>query len=269
MAGAPGTIWENVTADILAKAKFRGPVRFFDGRKGMARQDHECVDNPRFGYSWSRENRKDKGRIFYTVDGVEVASLDDAAALLLQMPGPNSPREQFQAMLSEGPEAASRRHALMDGEHFMRQGPFGMLMAFYQRSENAWHGGINRYSDILHKRGDPFPHWLYSVKSGTYEMARVMRLFAADRAKDAGLKCALGVSCRNCEILATIEAAMEEARTLPSGALPPRDIDDADIDAAKAMTCVGHVLTSARNVHVAEGIVSTREDREDRSYGPW
>ena len=38
------------------------------------------------------------------------------------------------------------------------------------------------------------------------------------------------------------------------------------IDAAKAMTCVGHVLTSDKEVHVAEGIVWTKADRE---AGPW
>lgn len=261
-----GAIWEGVTADILAKAKFRGPVRFADGRNGMAQQDHECVDNPRFGYAWRRESRKDKGRIFYTVDGREVASLDEAARELLREPDPASPRERMKAMLSESPADRAKRHAEMHGESFMRDGPFGMLMASYARSENAWHGGINRYSDALRERGEPFPSWLYAVKSGTYEMARVMRLFAADRVKDAGLKCALGKACRRCEILTTIEATMEERRTKPSGMLPPRDIDDADIDAAKAMTCVGHVLTSDKEVHVAEGIVWTKEDRE---AGPW
>jgi hypothetical protein len=259
-------IWENVTADILAKAKFRGPVRYSDGRNGMAQQDHECVDNPRFGYSWRRESRKEKGRVFYTVDGVEVGSLDEAARHLLRDPDPQSPRERMKALLAEGPAERQRRHAEMDGEHFMRDGPFGMLMASYTRSNNAWHSGINRYSDTLRERGEPFPHWLYAVKSGTYEMARVMRLFAADRMKDTGLKCALGKACRECEILATIEATMEERRTSPMGILPPSDIDDSDIDAAKAMTCVGHVLSSDTEIHVAEGIVWTKEDRET---GPW
>ena len=162
-------IWEGVTADILAKAKFRGPVRYGDGQNGMAQQDHECVDNPRFGYSWRRENRKDKGRVFYT------------------------------------------------------------------------------------------------VKSSTYEMSRVMSLFATDRMKDMGLKCALGKACRKCEILNTIKATMEERRTRPMGVLSPDDIDDSDIDAAKAMTCIGHVLTSDKSIHVAEGIVWTKEDREGRA----
>ena len=259
-------IWEGVTADILAKAKFRGPVRFADGRNGMAQQDHECVDNPRFGYAWRRESRKDKGRIFYTVDGREVGSLDEAARDLLREPDPASPRERMKALLSESPADRQSRRAAMDGERFMRDGPFGMLMASYERMNNPWHVGINRYSDALRQRGEPFPNWLYAVKSGTFEMSRVMRLFAADRAKDTGLKCALGTACRKCEILTTIETAMEEQRTQPAGILPPRVIDDSDIDAAKAMTCVGHVLTSDKEVHVAEGIVWTKEDRESR---PW
>jgi hypothetical protein len=64
----------------LKAAKFKGPVRFIDGRGGMARQDYQCVDEPRFGYFWQRNDRKDKGRQAYMVDGVEVADLAEAAA---------------------------------------------------------------------------------------------------------------------------------------------------------------------------------------------
>lgn len=261
------TIWEGVTADILAKAKFRGPVRYADGRNGMARQDHECVDNPRFGYSWKRDNRQEKGRIFYTVDGVEMPDLETAARHLLAEPDPDSPREVMRRYMSASPEERQLRHAGYDAERFMRDGPFGMLMASYERMNNAWHGGINRYSDILRGRDEKWPQWLYATKSSVFEMARVMRLFQSDREADTGLRCALGKRCRGCEILKTIETTMEEARTKPAGILPPRDIDDSDIDAAKALTCVGHVLTSDKQIHVAEGIVWTKEDRGDWRHG--
>ena len=205
-------IWEGVTADILAKAKFRGPVRYADGRNGMAQQDHECVDNPRFGYAWKRDNRQDKGRVFYTVDGVEMPDLETAAKHLQAEPDPDSPREALKRLMSETPAERQARHAQMDSEQFMRNGPFGMLMASYARSENAWHNGINRYSDILRQRGEPHPSWLYATKSSVFEMARVMKKFAADRSEDTGLRCAMGKSCRGCEILKTIEATMEERR---------------------------------------------------------
>jgi hypothetical protein len=83
-----------VDIDDLKKAKFRGPVAFYDGARGMARQDFECVDNPRFGCFWRRENSKDKGRTAYMVDGCEVADLDEAARLLALPPDPDSPREK-------------------------------------------------------------------------------------------------------------------------------------------------------------------------------
>lgn len=260
-------IWHGATADILAKAKFRGPVRYADGRNGMAQQDYECVDNPRFGYAWRRDNRKDKGCVFYTVDGVEMPDLETAARHLQSEPNPDSPREVLRRFMSETPAERQARHAQMDAEQFMRDGPFGMLMASYARSENAWHNGINRYSDILRKRGAPHPSWLYATKSSVFEMSRLTKLFAADRKADTGLKCAMGNACRGCEILKTIEATMEERRTEPMGMLPPRDIDDSDIDAAKALTCIGHVLTHRSDIHVAEGIVWTKEDREDRRWG--
>jgi hypothetical protein len=41
----------------------------------------------------------------------------------------------------------------------------------------------------------------------------------------------------------------------------PREIDDADIDAAKAWTCVGHVLATEARV-IDGAYLTTKEDRE-------
>lgn len=66
-----------LTVEALKQAKFRGPVVFGDGRNGMAFQMFTCTEEPRFGYEWRREDRRDRGRIRYTVDGDPVAAVGD------------------------------------------------------------------------------------------------------------------------------------------------------------------------------------------------
>lgn len=97
-----------LTVESLKNAMFRGPVVFADGAKGMAVQEHVCVDEPRFGYAWRRENRRDRGRTYYTVDGAEVPSLEEACRLLALPPDPNSPFEVRKRVLAE---AKARREA--------------------------------------------------------------------------------------------------------------------------------------------------------------
>jgi hypothetical protein len=76
-----------ITADDLRKCSLRA-ITFLDGAKGAAIQVHECVEHPRLGVTWTRKDRNDKGETFYTVDGIQVETLDDAAALL------NKPRAE-------------------------------------------------------------------------------------------------------------------------------------------------------------------------------
>jgi hypothetical protein len=95
-----------LTTEALKAAKFRGPTVFGDGAKGMAFQKYECVDDPRFGYEWRRENRKDRGRIRYTVDGDAVAGdgdagIDEAIAKLKLPPDPNSYAEHMRRYREE------------------------------------------------------------------------------------------------------------------------------------------------------------------------
>lgn len=90
-----------VTVEQLRAVKFFGPVRFSDGARGMAQQDFEGHGFPRFGRSWRRENHRDKGRFFYTVDGAEVADLETAAAKLALPPDPNSPAELLRKYFEE------------------------------------------------------------------------------------------------------------------------------------------------------------------------
>ena len=75
----------------LSKGQFRGPVKFYDGRGGWARQDFQSMAEPRFGYAWQREDRNDRGRTWWMVDGKEVADFDEADRLLASPPAADSP----------------------------------------------------------------------------------------------------------------------------------------------------------------------------------
>jgi hypothetical protein len=261
-AGGGGVSIE-LTTEALGKALFRGPVAFYDYAKGGARQDFECVDEPRFGYAWKRETRSDKGRQYYMVDGKEVASLDEAARLLALPIDPESPAEiyrrhtdefKFSPKLNYGAtRALSEARCNADG------GPFGMIRAWLHRSENAWHGGMNAWSDIERKAGREHPSWIYRVKSAAHETSRAMYLFDADRKEDTGLRCALGMKCRDCPILKPIEQSMIDARMR---APFPREVEDFDIDAAKVWVCIGHILSEGSDV-IDGAFFRTKRDDDD------
>lgn len=253
-----------LTAEALSKAPFRGPVRFYDGRGGMARQDFECVAEPRFGYFWQRESREDRGRQAYMVDGREVADLDEACRLLAAPPAPDSPDAVLRKSIDEFKASPALNYgatrALSEARCNADAGPFGMIRAWKQRADQPWHVGINNLSDAARKAGEEWPRWLYQTKTATHEMSRGFYLFTRDRDADVGLMCARGVNCRECPILRQIETSMAEART---GSFA-REITEADIDAAKVWTCLGHLLTAGNDIH--EGAWSMKEDRE---RGPW
>lgn len=256
-----------MTPADLKEAKFRGPVRFIDGRKGMAQQDFQCVAEPRFGYSWRRENRQDRGRQFYTVDGREVADLEEAARLLAATPDPQSPDALMRAHIDEFKASPSLNYgatrALSEARCNASAGPFGMLRAWMRRTEHAYHVGINAYAEKERTAGVKWDNyrWLYEAKSAAHETYRLMYLFEADRKADTGLICALGARCRDCPILTTIEAELVAQRDHPKF---PRDIEDADIDAAKIWTCIAHILHERE--HPVDGVfVASARDREEAS----
>lgn len=251
----------DLTPEALSQAKFRGPVRFYDGSNGWARQEFDCVDEPRFGYAWQRDSRKDKGRQYYTVDGAEVADFAEAARLLALPPDPQSPAQQAKASIDEfkfSPKVGGATRALSEARCNGDAGPFGTVRAWMKRADNSWHQGINALSDQNRKAGEEFPHWLYHAKSAAHESYRAMYLFAADRETDTQLQCALGKRCRDCSILQQIETSMIASRL----SRLPSEIDDADIDAAKVWTCIGHVLT-IDHTKVCDGMfISTERDRK-------
>lgn len=251
-----------ITREGLEKAKFRGPMQFSDGHKGMARQDYECVSEPRFGYAWRREEYGDQGRTFYTVDGREVADLDEAARLLTEPADPESPRERMQRIFRD-PD--SRRAYLLSAKasHHASGGPFGPFVAAMERSSHPWHVGINRFQDAERAAGREWQSWLYSAKDAAHEAGRLMILWRRDREQDTGLQCVLGQACRTCPMLNTIEAAMVESRTPREGSiLPGYDVWDTDIDMAKTWTCITHVLRTPSVTYTGEGLLHTAADRE-------
>lgn len=251
-----------LTAQALKEAKFRGPVRFYDGPDGWARQDFQCIDQPRFGYAWQRENRKDKGRQWYMVDGREVASFDEAVSLLSLPPDADSPDELQRKPIDEfkfSPRVSGATRALSEARCNADVAPLSQLRAWMRRADHPWHVGINKISDAERQAGRDFPHWLYHCKSAAHELSRSMYLFAGDREKDTDLRCALGIRCRDCTYLQQIAASMREAASREK---LPADIDAADIDAAKAWTCIGHVLV-ADHEKVYDGMfLSTESDRK-------
>lgn len=250
--------------EALEKMRFRGPVRFYDGRKGMAQQDFQAVDEPRFGYSWRREEYADKGRQFFTVDGDEVADLADAARKLAEPPSPDSKLEVLRRYAEEthkAPRIGGCYNALSEARSNASAGPFGQVRAFIQRADHSWHVGMNRYSETERAAGNAFPHWLYNVKSAAHEMYRLMYLWESDKATDTNLRCMLGVKCRDCGILQAVEGAMREEQI--SERPFKRDITDDDIKAAKVMTCLGHMLQTAPGEYMGEGMIKSKADRED------
>lgn len=238
-----------LNAESLAGATFKGPVAFYDYAQGGARQDFECVDEPRFGYAWKRETRTDRGRQYYMVDGQEVADLAEAARLLSVPPDPESPAEIMRRSMEEFKASPSLNYGATRAESESRcnadAGPFGMIRAFMQRAENGWHVGINHFSDLEREAGREFPFWLYQIKSAAHEAYRLMYLFAMDRKNDEDLRCAKGVRCRDCPILQQIETAMTQSRERPKY---PSATEDFDIDAAKTWTCIGHILSTKTRV---------------------
>lgn len=250
----------------MSTGKFKGPTKFYDGRNGWARQDFESLENPRFGYAWQRENRKDRGRTWFMVDGREVADFDEADQLLALPPSPDNPAELCRVELEEmfaSPRLGGASRARNEAECNAAAGPFASVRATMQRVGGAWHSGLNRYSDQQREAAQPFPGGLYNAKTAAYEAFRSMYLWAGDREKDTGLQCALGKKCRKCPILKAVEESCIAARDAEKFGRP--DIETEDIDFAKTWTCIGHILQEAPNGFFDGAFFSTKADREDRS----
>lgn len=128
--------------------------------------------------------------------------------------------------------------------------------------DNEWHAAINAFN-WNRPKDEPYRSWMYEAKDARRESKRLVRLFKAERegtlpgshkqcsmtptvpVTDNHLTCCLGVQCRKCpELLALDSAKMEPAQ----------------IDEAKAWTCVAHILTKGGD-EAREGYVLTTDDQ--------
>jgi hypothetical protein len=94
---AMSTEGKQYTVEQLRAMKL-SPELFGDGARGMAFQTETAREEPRFGREWRRKDRRDPGRTYTTVDGNEVASLEEAVAKLALPMDPESPHAQMLAL---------------------------------------------------------------------------------------------------------------------------------------------------------------------------
>lgn len=138
------------------------------------------------------------------------------------------------------------------------------------RMEHEWHVAINAYTfPALIGKAD-YPSFMYEAKSAKDEIRRLPMLFKMERENSLPtehqqcsrqapepipkneLTCCLGVKCATCPHLKALEAAK---------------ITPAQLDEAKAWTCVTHVLMRGGDV-AREGFILTTSDKMywDRVY---
>lgn len=129
------------------------------------------------------------------------------------------------------------------------------------RFSHEWHVAINKHHEPFGKV--EHQSWMYEAKDMADEVPRMIMLFAQERKavlstlhqqcsrspvvpiEDNHLNCCLGVECRKCEFLLSIEKAK----------LSPEQIDT-----AKAWTCAAHIIRSGGDV-AREGFLLTAGDR--------
>jgi hypothetical protein len=98
------------TVEQLQAMQLRADM-FGDGARGMAFQTYVAIEEPRFGKKWERRTRNDSGRTFTTVDGYEVATLEEAVAKLAQPMDPDSPLAQWLELLESFRKDDEKREA--------------------------------------------------------------------------------------------------------------------------------------------------------------
>jgi hypothetical protein len=133
--------------------------------------------------------------------------------------------------------------------------------------DHAWHGAIKVESDRLHAAGQPWPRMMYTAKTISDEVPRMVLLFQYERErgmpdsykmcaqdprpatplKDNHLRCALGQECRKCPHLAAIDR---------SERMTPETKDE-----AKAWTCATHFLLESKpDVHCEQILFDKSDD---------
>jgi hypothetical protein len=127
--------------------------------------------------------------------------------------------------------------------------------------DHKWHVAINRYADGKHG-SDEYPRFMYEAKRAYRELGRMTILFKQEREgtlpkyhqqwihsapeslNDNYLSCCLGVRCSECPHLLALNG-----------------LDPEMIDAAKAFTCMAHIIESGGDPAL-EGYLLTQSDKK-------
>ena len=128
---------------------------------------------------------------------------------------------------------------------------------------HEWHVAINKHSDKEKRKGKDWPRFMFEAKTAADELPRLEQLFKLDRegklpdyhkqcsmsekqAIDGNcLTCCLGVKTNECQHLLSLEKIKRSSLE--------------DIDAAKAWTCVTHIISSGGDT-LREGYILTKGD---------
>lgn len=129
---------------------------------------------------------------------------------------------------------------------------------------HQWHVAINKHNHPLEVKDWKDRKWMYDAKQIADEQPRLVILFKMERdgtlptahqqcsrsepepVVDNHLTCCLGVKCKECPVLLSLEAM----------AAAPEEID-----VAKSWTCVAHILTQDQMIDTSEGYIMTEDDK--------
>lgn len=129
---------------------------------------------------------------------------------------------------------------------------------------HEWHVSINKYSDKTKVEETEYPSFMYNAKTMADEVPRMIVLFKLERedtlrkthkqcshqeavpVEDNHLTCCLGVKCKECPQLLSLEKI--------------EHCTPEDIDTAKAWTCASHISSKGGDL-MGEGYLITVDDR--------
>lgn len=129
---------------------------------------------------------------------------------------------------------------------------------------HEWHVAINTFHNGKMGKPDQWRSWMYEAKTMADEVPRMAKLFRLERVLELPathhqcsrteavpvpenhLKCCLGVKCKECPELLSLD---QMKRVSPE-----------EIDEAKAWTCAAHIVSSGGDT-AREGYILTVNDR--------
>ncbi len=131
-----------------------------------------------------------------------------------------------------------------------------------ESSSHRWHVAINKHNEGKH--GNEWDGFMYKAKQMMNEIPRLTKLFGMERKgelpklhkqcsrsevekiMDNHLTCCIGVECRKCEVLLSLEKI---------------DLNTEAVDEIKAWTCAVHIVKAGNTVDASEGFILTTGDK--------